>query len=130
MRIALLVLPLAIACGSSQPAPADAPTASASRPQAAAPGVERVDGAKARQLVASGAQLVDVRSPDEYAQKHVDGAVNVPLDAVASHDFGGKDKPLVLYCSAGHRSQTAAEKLRDAGYTHVYLLGAMSAWDR
>jgi len=78
--------------------------------------------------VKNGAQLVDVRSPDEFAEKHIDGAINVPIDAVTSHDFGGKDKPLVLYCRAGHRSQQAADALRAGGYTRVYLLGPMSAW--
>lgn len=75
-----------------------------------------------------GATLVDVRTPDEYAAKHIDGAVNVPVDDVATHDFGGKDKPIVLYCMHGQRSSRAAEALRSSGYTHVYLLGAMSAW--
>jgi adenylyltransferase/sulfurtransferase len=52
----------------------------------------------------------------------------VPIDGVATHDFGGKDKPVVLYCAHGRRSAQAAETLRSAGYTHVYLLGPMSAW--
>lgn len=125
MRI-VWVLPIVIACGSSQPA-ASSPAAPTSAPQSA---TEKVDGAKAHELVAAGAVLVDVRSPDEYAEKHVEGAVNVPADQIASHDFGGKDKPLVLYCTAGHRSARAADQLRASGYTHVYLLGPMSAWDQ
>ena len=125
MRI-VWVLPIVIACGSSQPA-ASSPAAPTSASQST---TEKVDGAKAHELVAAGAVLVDVRSPDEYAEKHVDGAVNVPADQIASHDFGGKDKALVLYCSAGHRSARAADQLRASGYTHVYLLGAMSAWDQ
>jgi len=124
MRIAW-VLPIVVACGSSHPA-ASSPTAPAAESSSV---TEKVDGAKAHDLVAAGAVLVDVRSPDEYTQKHVEGAVNVPADQIASHDFGGKDKPLVLYCSAGHRSARAADQLRASGYTHVYLLGAMSAWD-
>ena len=71
---------------------------------------------------------MDVRSPEEFADKHIEGAVNVPIDTVTSHDFGGKDKPLVLYCRAGHRSQKAAEALRASGYTNVHVLGPMSAW--
>jgi phage shock protein E len=131
MRIpALFTIPLlVVACGGSAPAPAasPAPTTPASASTSTA-SVERVDGAKAHDLVKGGAQLVDVRSADEYADKHIDGAINVPADAIASHDFGGKDKALVLYCTMGHRSEKAAEALRASGYTHVYLLGPMSAW--
>jgi len=90
--------------------------------------VQHVDGAAAHKLVQDGAVLVDVRNPDEYATKHIDGAINVPIDQVASHDFGGKDKSVVLYCAQGHRSAKAADVLKTSGYTHVYLLGAMSAW--
>lgn len=90
--------------------------------------VDRVDGPAAHELVSKGAVLVDVRSPEEFAEKHIDGALNVPLDAVASHDFGGKDTILVLYCRSGHRSEQAATELVKSGYRNVHLLGAMSAW--
>jgi len=121
---------VAIACGgsSAQSASSNAPAPSASAATSSTP-VDQVDGARAHELVKGGAILVDVRSPDEFAQGHIDGAVNVPLESIASHDFGGKDKPLVLYCRAGHRSKTAAETLQSNGYTQVHLLGAMSAWD-
>jgi phage shock protein E len=129
---------LAVACGGETPAastPSATPSASASASAsvsapAATTGVEHVDGAKAHQLVAAGAVLVDVRSADEYKDKHLDDAISVPLEEVASHDFGPKDKPLVFYCTAGHSSKQAAEALAARGYTHVYLLGAMSAWGK
>jgi phage shock protein E len=120
MRLTVLILlALAFACGGSAP---PAPTTSS------AAVVPDVDGPAAHELVKNGAQLVDVRSPDEFAEKHIEGAVNVAIDTVTSHDFGGKDKPLVLYCRAGHRSQKAAETLRASGYTNVHVLGPMSAW--
>ncbi len=125
MRTALLFSLALVACGGGSE-PASSPTAPSVSTTA---GPERVDGARAHELVKAGAQLVDVRSPDEFATKHIDGAVNVPIDSVDSHDFGGKDKPLVLYCRAGHRSQQAAEALQKNGYTKIYLLGPMDAWD-
>jgi phage shock protein E len=125
MRTAMLLLLLAAACGGSPP-PASSPAPSNS----AAAASDTVDGKKAHDLVAAGAVLVDVRSADEFAEKHIDGAINVPLEAVASHDFGGKDKSLVFYCTAGHRSSQAVDTLRKQGYTHVYLLGPMSAWSK
>lgn len=115
------------ACASTPPPPpADAPAPAASAAPAAAPG--QVDGATAHKLVADGAVLVDVRSPDEFATKHLDGAVNIPVEDLASKDVGAKDKPMVLYCTHGRRSAQAAETLRGRGYTRVYLLGPMSAW--
>ena len=129
MRTALVpvLLSTLLGCASSSPPAASAPAApSASPPAAVDPG--QVDGAAAHKLVQDGAQLVDVRSADEYATRHIDGAVNVPIDGIATHDFGGKDRPVVLYCMHGRRSAQAAETLRSSGYTHVYLLGPMSAW--
>jgi phage shock protein E len=73
---------------------------------------------------------VDVRTDDEYADKHIDRAINVPVDDVSTHDFGAKDTPLVLYCQKGPRSERAAQTLRAKGYTRVYVLGPMSAWDQ
>jgi phage shock protein E len=78
--------------------------------------------------VRHGAVLVDVRRPDEYAAKHLDGAINASVDDVASHDFDGTNQTVVLYCAHGHRSQQAGEVLRSHGYTRIFVLGPMSAW--
>lgn len=88
----------------------------------------RIDGPSARTLVSKGAKLVDVRTPEEYANKHVEGAVNVPLDTLQSFDFGPTDTPLVVYCSSGKRSAQAAATLRAKGYS-VHDLGGMSRFD-
>ncbi|MBK8252815.1 MAG: rhodanese-like domain-containing protein [Polyangiaceae bacterium] len=88
-----------------------------------------VDSARAHELVGQGATLVDVRSPEEFTEGHIQGAVNVPVG-----ELGGKlasipkDKPVVVYCHSGMRSKRAASALKDAGYTQVYDLGAMSRW--
>jgi rhodanese-related sulfurtransferase len=126
MRL-LSVLAVAMMAASCTPS---SPPAAASPAPSATVSADHVDGAKAHALVHDGAVLVDVRSPEEFASKHIEGAVNVPVDEVTSHDFGGKDKPVVLYCARGHRSEKAGEALRGQGYTHVYVLGAMSAWDQ
>lgn len=88
----------------------------------------RIDGPSARTLVSKGAQLVDVRTAEEYAHKHVQGAVNVPMDSISTHDFGPTDTPLVVYCESGKRSAQAAAALRGKGYS-VYDLGGMSRFD-
>jgi phage shock protein E len=68
------------------------------------------------------AVLVDVRSPAEFASGHVQGAVNLPLDRLASDALTvlpDKSVLLVLYCISGARSEMAAQWLRQAGYTQV-----------
>jgi phage shock protein E len=123
---AVVVVALTGCAGAPVPTAATSPVAATET--APATSSDQVDGPAAHKLVQDGAALVDVRSPDEYAKKHIDGAINVPVDEVTSHDFGGKDKPLVVYCMHGQRSAKAVEALRGAGYTHVFLLGAMSSW--
>ncbi|MBN9162796.1 MAG: rhodanese-like domain-containing protein [Myxococcales bacterium] len=121
----LAILCFLAACDRSAP-PAAAEQAASAAPSASSGGT--IDGAQARKLVGEGAKLVDVRSPAEYAEKHVDGADNVPVDAIAEHDLGPKDGAIVLYCHSGKRSARAAASLRARGYTRVYDLGGMSNW--
>ena len=83
-----------------------------------------------RALVAKGARLLDVRTPEEFAGGHVEGARNVPIDDLEKRldEAGPKDQPVVVYCSAGGRSARAAKILRANGWTQVVDLGPMSAW--
>jgi phage shock protein E len=87
-----------------------------------------VSGEQARKLVADGALLLDVRSPEEYVAGHVEGARNVPVQAIARAVWGDPNRPVVVYCQSGMRSRRAAGLLRERGFTSVYDLGAMSRW--
>jgi rhodanese-related sulfurtransferase len=89
----------------------------------------KISGARAHELVAGGAELLDVRTEGEFASGHVDGATNVPLDRLAGQAKGltSHGKPLVVYCASGVRSAMAKRILRRAG-AEVYDLGAMSRW--
>jgi len=80
------------------------------------------------QLVADGALLLDVRTPGEFADGHVQGALNVPVQVLESR-IAELDpaRPVVVYCRSGNRSATAARMLRDRGFT-VTDVGAMSDW--
>jgi phage shock protein E len=126
----LAVLALAPAC-SNDPAP---PAGAA---PAAAAGLPDHDPALAHKLFASGGLLFDVRSPEEFAEKHVDGAVNLPvgeidrrLAEVEKLSGGDKAKPIVVYCAMGSRAASAKKALVRAGYTQVTNLGGLSDWDR
>lgn len=87
-------------------------------------------GVEARKLVAEGARLVDVRTPEEFDAGHIEGAVNIPLSQVEKRlaEFGPKDKPVVVYCRSGSRSASAARTLKASGYLQVQDLGGMSRW--
>jgi phage shock protein E len=87
-----------------------------------------VSGVVAKDLVAKGAVLVDVRTAAEYAAGHVAGAINIPVTALSTRlgeiDIG---TPVVVYCQSGGRAAQAALTLCGAGY-EVYNLGPMSNW--
>ncbi|MCW5899132.1 MAG: rhodanese-like domain-containing protein [Flavobacteriales bacterium] len=85
-----------------------------------------------RALLADHVQLVDVRTPGEYAAGHLKGAKLM--------DWNGgqfqkemtkldKDKPVLLYCGSGRRSDAALQELEKAGYRDVkHLVGGIQAW--
>ena len=90
--------------------------------------VVRVDGAEAHRLVAAGATLVDVRTPEEFADGHAEGARNIPVHEVASRAGEiSRDHPVVVYCASGARSAQAAATLSRMGY-RVHDLGTLNAW--
>jgi len=125
--LCLLALPAALASCSS-PSSSSTAAAPSAAPGAAAPA--RVDGAEAHRLVAAGALLLDVRSPDEFSDGHIEGAVNIPVDQVGSRLSSlPRDKPIVVYCAMGSRSAAAATRLAAAGFD-VKNLGPMAAWNR
>lgn len=76
------------------------------------------------------AVLIDVRTADEYNEKHLDNAINMPYDSVAdeikTHTEIRFDTPIIVYCENGNRSNQAANDLTKAGYSKVYDLGTMS----
>ena len=83
-------------------------------------------------IINDGAILLDVRTKEEYNEKHIDGASLLPLDIIdidsISQIVSEKDTPIIVYCRSGNRSKQAREKLIALGYSKVYDLGAMSNW--
>lgn len=69
------------------------------------------------QKIKEGAQIIDVRTPDEYRSGHPKGAVNIPLDRLqAQLSKISKDKPVITCCRSGARSGMAADALKQAGF--------------
>lgn len=120
--LALAAAPVA-ACGSA-PATDSAP--------AATPAVETIDAAALAKLMAEGdIRLVDVRTPEEFAQGHIAGAVNMPVDGFdPAKLIDGDRRRTVLYCRSARRSQVAADRLAAAtGKTATHLDGGILAWE-
>lgn len=75
--------------------------------------------------------LLDVRTPEEYAQGHVPGALNIPYDELGERlDELGTPREVVVYCESGRRAGIGAEVLLEAGYAVGHLEGDMSGWRR
>ncbi|MEO9258045.1 MAG: rhodanese-like domain-containing protein [Crocinitomicaceae bacterium] len=78
-----------------------------------------------QKLSQSNLQILDVRTPSEYASGHISGAVNI---SISDADFStaieklNKSNPIVVYCSGGGRSGRATEILHQAGFSEVYDL--------
>ena len=100
------------------------------RPQAGASALTTVSVQQLREAAQSGALVLDVREPFEYAEGHVEGSLLVPLASVAarSGEFP-KDEPVYVFCRTGNRSLQAAQTLVAAGFTDVRNVeGGIVAW--
>ena len=76
--------------------------------------------------------IVDVRRPDEFAEGHIAGAINVPSDDITDDMpelLPDKEQTLLVYCRSGNRSKEASRKLADIGYTKVYEFGGINTWE-
>jgi rhodanese-related sulfurtransferase len=93
-------------------------------------GVQDVSAADFQKAVDAGYQLIDVRTAQEYAQGHIPGAVNIPIDVLpASVAQIDKSKPVALYCASGARSLNAKQFLAAQGYsTVINLAQGIASW--
>ena len=78
--------------------------------------------------------LLDVRTPTEYTQGHLDGALNLNLHGRDFTDQIGqldKEKTYLVYCAVGGRSAQACEKMSKLNFLKLYnLKGGIDAWIR
>ena len=75
--------------------------------------------------------ILDVRRPDEYAEGHIPGAINVPNEKIGTSEIPelpDKSQLILVYCRSGNRSKQAAEKLVKLGYTNVSEFGGIIDW--
>jgi phage shock protein E len=117
MRLALVLSLLLSGCSKSEsatPPPATAAAKSMKNPDAA------------RKMIAAGALVVDVRTPEEFGEGHLPQATSIPIQDFSQRiaeveKLTGFDrtKPIVVYCASGNRSGKAHLQLEAAGYTQV-----------
>ena len=76
--------------------------------------------------------IIDIRTPQEFSQGHIDGAININyydsnfMDQIAKYD---KNQPLFIYCRSGNRTSPASKKIADFGFTQIYdLEGGILYW--
>lgn len=83
---------------------------------------------EARQRVARGAVLLDVRTPEEFARGHIEGALNIPVQVLAARCGELPDgAAIVVHCKSGVRSAAACQLLRARGHD-VLDIGTMAAY--
>ena len=94
-------------------------------------------------LLGNGTPIVDVREPDEFADGHIPGAVNIPRGVLefevdghpavggrTADELSHRERPVVLYCLSGGRSALAAEALKRLGFVApMSLAGGILGWE-
>ncbi len=94
--------------------------------------IEVIEANKLSELKANGVLVVDIRTQQEYDQGHISGVEHVDffradfMEAMAQFD---KNKPMIIHCAKGGRSEKAALKLKEAGFVKIYdYNGGFSDW--
>lgn len=75
--------------------------------------------------------ILDVRTPEEFAEKHIPNAINIPNETIGTAEIPGlpdKDQLILVYCRSGNRSKQASQKLADMGYTNIVEFGGINNW--
>lgn len=75
--------------------------------------------------------ILDVRTAQEYSEKHIPGAINIANESIGTEDISelpDKDQLILVYCRSGNRSKQASEKLVKLGYTNIIEIGGIKSW--
>ena len=79
----------------------------------------------------SGYIILDVRTPEEFSDKHIPGAINVANETIGTEEIlelPDKEQLILVYCRSGNRSKQASEKLAALGYTNIVEFGGINNW--
>ncbi len=96
-------------------------------------GFQRSNAEEAKELMDTRKDyiLLDVRTPEEFAQAHIPGAICIPNETIGTQPIDqlpSKDQLILIYCRSGNRSKQAAGKLAKLGYTNLVEFGGIHDW--
>lgn len=139
----LLILAVTSAC-SAQREKADAQTAQTAQPSASEPAAPvtaentadaaaegKISAEEAHARMSEPSVILDVRTAEEYKERHIPGAVLLPNEEIADIPpdiLPVLDTQILIYCRSGNRSAQAKEKLEAMGYTRVFDFGGINDW--
>ena len=94
---------------------------------------EQITPAEAKALMDSedGYIILDVRTPEEFAEGHIEGAILIPdheIGEKAENVLTNKNQLILVYCRSGRRSKNAANALAALGYTNIKDFGGINDW--
>lgn len=121
--VLLIVLLLASACGTDGKSDTESGKATVVSITA--------EEAKAKMDSDDSIILVDVRTPEEYREGQIPGAILLPvsdIEAKAESELPDKSATYIVYCRSGSRSAAAASQLVEMGYENIYDLGGINDW--
>ena len=75
--------------------------------------------------------ILDVRTPQEFAEKHIPNAINIPNENIGTSEIPelpDKKQLILVYCRSGNRSKQASSKLVKLGYTNIVEFGGINDW--
>lgn len=75
--------------------------------------------------------ILDVRTQEEYDDKHILNAICIPNETIGTEppaELPDKDQLILVYCRSGNRSKQASEKLAAMGYTNIKEFGGINTW--
>ena len=90
-----------------------------------------MDEAVAMMKRENGYIILDVRTPEEFAEKHIPNAINVPNENIGTDgisELPDRDQLIMVYCRSGRRSKIAADIFVKAGFNSVFDFGGINDW--
>ena len=116
VSVALMLIPLLIGCNGNHKS-----------------AYEQITPAEAKAIMDSeeGYVILDVRIPEEFAERHIEGAILIPdyeIGEKAESILTDKDQLILVYCRSGRRSKNAANELAKLGYTNIKEFGGINDW--
>lgn len=97
------------------------------------PSYKRISQEEAKHMMdTQDVMILDVREQSEFDEKHIPGAVLLPVGTItkdtAAAVIPDLDSVVLVYCRSGNRSQTASRALAELGYRSIYEFGGINTW--